>query len=197
MDKRSQLYTAFGIISAGVALWITGDVNVPPIFWLKWVGGITTVVGVLIFAEYLFLPTSTPKFQRFRQFLKGKRNWLKKNAKKIEEDLEGFVNGSKKGFSMKETHWQLNLMNGIETALGKDYREFVKQLFENWNLNRDNKNEEIRLKLQFLDGMIAGLKITATDLLKDFDPDNLKQYEPNESVEGLDGSKENTNMIEM
>jgi hypothetical protein len=165
-------------------------VNVPSVFWLKYVGGITTIVGLLIFADYLFFPTSTAKFQRFRKFLKGKRNWLKKNAEKIEEDLEGFVSGSKKKFPMEETHWQLNLLNGIETALGKDYREFVKQLFENWNLNRRNKNEEIKLKLQFLDGMIAGLKITSADLLKDFDPDNLKQYEPNESVDGLDGTGE-------
>lgn len=135
MDKRALLYTAFGTISAGVVAWITGDLNIPLIFWLKYVGVITTIAGLLIFADYIFLPTSTPKFQKFRQFLKRKRNWLKKNTERIQEDLEAFVNGSRKKFSMKETYWQLNLLNGIETALGKDYREFVKHLFENWNVN--------------------------------------------------------------
>ena len=76
----------------------------------------------------------------------------------------------------------MNLINGIETAMGKEYTNYVRELFENWNLNRNSKAEEIKHKLIFLDCLIS-FKITSTDILKDFDPNDLKQFESNEKIE--------------
>jgi hypothetical protein len=141
-------------------------------------GWICVGLGFVLFLHYFsiktfknFINPDGSKFQKFRGFIKRKIKWLKKYSKNIPED-----------FSMKETHWQLNLIKGLETALGKEKTEIIRNLFENWNLNRKNKLEELNNKIKYLESLIL-IQLTSVDVLPDFDPRDLEQYESNESID--------------
>lgn len=159
-----NLSSVFSLIFGGVIL-------LTPENFIHFAGWVSIALGIVLFFFHFLESQDGSRFQAFRSFLKRKRNWLKKNSQKVQEK-----------FTMKETYWQLNLINGIETAMGKEYTNYVRELFENWNLNRNSKAEEIKHKLIFLDCLIS-FKITSTDILKDFDPNDLKQFESNEKIE--------------
>lgn len=142
-------------------------------------GWICVIVGAILLVHYLFykflkqfINKEEGKFQKFRGFLKRKLEWLKKYSENPPDEFT---------YSEEETHWQLNLLKGIETALGKNVSNEIQALFSDWSLNNKDKKEEVNKKIQYLKSRIF-IHWCATDLLPTFDPMDLEQFESNEDL---------------